>query len=630
MLLLFSLLSLERVISEEITVAAFDGAAPIVFRNESGEAAGVMPELLDQLLHDLGHEARFVTGLSFNEAFEAVAAGEIDLLPGAVHSKERALRLDFNKEPIVVAWGQLGVLPKNDFDGLLELRNQRIGLMREGQNAANFSALMKQFDIPFVPVYYESFAEITEAIEKEEVAAGVFFNAWFRGGRAIVPSSIVFSPTQGMVATAKGSNSELLHSIDKRLVQLKEEQGSYYYQIIDRWFSRNEGRALPRWAWVTGASILGALLLAVLFLFSLRRQVARATAAVEESRERYRMVADYAHGWEFWTDPGGDLVYISPNTKEITGYSAAQFRDDTSLLERIILPEDTAIWKDHMREIHKPEARSRSSCTFRIRTKSGEVRWIEHRCTSITSSKGVYLGRRGSNIDITDQLLQQQTLEQNLREKELMLQEIHHRVKNNLQVVSSLISLQKHAIQDQEILDHLDSIAGRISTMGTLHSTIYREDSFGRVNMKEYIESIIAQLDTTAFLSAGIALSLSVAPIELELSEALPCGLIINEATTNAFKYAFPEVRRGEIWIELSFVTAEMLRLSIADNGVGLPPDNEDSSVATRGIGFELITALADQLGGKAEWQSENGVAVQVLFPHKGAESREPLSAVSR
>jgi PAS domain S-box-containing protein len=332
------------------------------------------------------------------------------------------------------------------------------------------------------------------------------------------------------------------------------------------------------------------------------------------------MVADYAHGWEFWTDPGGNLVYISPNTKEITGYSAAQFRDDASLLERIILPEDIAVWKSHMREIHQPEARNRSSCTFRIRTKSGEVRWIEHRCTSITSSKGVYLGRRGSNIDITDQLLQQQTLEQNLREKEVMLQEIHHRVKNNLQVVSSLISLQMHAIQDQEILNHLDSIAGRISTMGTLHSTIYREDSFGRVNMKEYIESIIAQLDTTAVRSAGIDLSLSVTPIELELSEALPCGLIINEATTNAFKYAFPEVRRGKIWIELSFVTPEKLRLSIADNGVGLPPDSEDSGSASRGIGFELITALADQLGGEAHWRNRGGLAVEVEFPKHAQE----------
>lgn len=600
--------------SQQVTVAAFNGAAPIVFIDENGEAAGIMPDLLERLIADAGYEAEVVTGLNFNEAFREVAMGRIDILPAAVPTEERLQLLDFNREPLVVAWGQLGVLPGNDIDGLLELRDRRIGMMRGGQNAANFETLMAQFDIPFEPVYFENFQEIVDAVEGQEVAAGVFFNTWFKSSRSVVPSSIVFSPTQGLVATAKGRNGALLTAIDQRLRELKADEGSYYYEILDRWLSNPRDRRIPQWVWITGSVILGALILALFFVLLLRRQVRIATREVELSRQRYRTVAEYAHGWEFWTDPEGTFVYVSPNTEQVTGYPALRFYEDESLMDRIILDEDLSVWQQHLDEIHTPAGDDRSACLIRIKTRDGETRWVEHRCTGIKSETGAYLGRRGSNIDITDRVVQQMALERNIREKEVMLQEIHHRVKNNLQVVSSLISLQKHSISDKAVLDQLDSIASRISTMGTLHSTIYREESFEQVEMTEYVESIVSQLRDSSVAQAEIDINLSVEQVRLELSAALPCGLIINEALTNAYKYAFPAGGGGDITVALKPEEGGHWRLSISDTGVGItsatPPDSEKG-----GIGFKLITALADQLGGTARWSSNGGTTVEVLFP---------------
>ena len=407
--------------AEEVTVAIFDGAAPISFTNESGEADGIMPAILNRILEDLGHDATFVTDISFQQAYERVVSGEIDILPAAVYSEERARVLDYNEESFVVSWGQLGVLPNTDLEGLLSLRDKRIGLMRDGQNAANFVDLMSRFDIPFQPVYYATFPEIAQAVESGTVTAGVFFSTWFRSAKGIVPSSIVFTPTQGFIATARGTNGELFEAINRRLVELKHDDGSYYYEMLNYWLSQDTPVRIPRWVWIAIGVTAAGLFLALTFVVLLRKEVMRATKELEMSRQRYKTIADYAHGWEFWDDASGNQIYVSPNTVEITGYEAKQFLIDPGLEERIIVEDDHPIWHAHIAEVQGASTDvDRSNCTFRIRTADGDIRWIEHRCVRVESATGAYLGRRGSNIDITERVVQEQALERSLLEKEVM------------------------------------------------------------------------------------------------------------------------------------------------------------------------------------------------------------------
>ncbi|GEM_PF-5600761 len=601
--------------AQEVSIAVFGGAEPVVFTDENGNAAGIIPELLGRILRDIGYEARFVPGLSFADAYRRVVAGEIDLLPGAAYSPAREAVLDFSHEAFVVAWGQLGVLPNRDFNSVLDLRDRRIGMVRDGQNGANFIELMHAFDVPFQAVYFDSFADIRDAVLADNVAAGVFFNTWFRSDSSVVPSSIIFSPTQGRVATATGRNAELLNAIDTRLAELKADQDSYYYDILSRWLSQQEGGRLPRWVRTTALVVLLVLVVLGAFVLILRREVARATEELRESNSRFETVANYAFGWEFWLGADGSFVYVSPNTERVTGFPAEAFVRDPALMERMILPEDADRWIAHRREAADSRDDERSPITFRIRRADGETRWIEHHSTRITASDGTYLGERGSNVDITELVVQQQHLERSVAEKEAMLREIHHRVKNNLQTISSLISLQKHTVRDGSATRQLDAIAGRVSAMNLLHSAMYQEESFGIVKMQEYLEMIGSRHRQDIGDGARIDTIVLANDIELDLSRALPCGLVVNEALSNAWRHARGDHSDPRVTIALTELDNGWCRLSVTDSGAG--PLDVDEIWARRSatVGIQLIESLALQLGGSAWLEAGGGLAVVVEFP---------------
>ena len=596
-----------------VSVAVFPNASPVVSLDESGRAAGIFPDMLRQLLRDLGYSPEFVPFPSFSNAYAAVRAGEVDILPAAAYSEERSQEVAFNNEPVMVAWGQLGALPNTDFQSLFDLRDKRIGMMRAGQNGRNFRRMMKDFDIPFQAVYFDSYAQITDALLAGDIVGGVYFNAWFRSESRVVPTSIVFSPTQAFLATAPGTNGTLFMALDQRLREAKADGESYYYAILNRWLSSEAEEVIPGWFWIAAAATVGLVVVLSGFLAVLRLQVQRATRGLEESRQRYQTVADFAHGWEFWSDGDGTLLYVSPQTERVTGYPPSAFLTDPDLARNIVVDEDRPVWDRHVRSVTHQLPGSLESIVFRIRRADGEVRWMEHRCTTIPSSVGGPPGHRGTNVDITERIAQQQQLEENLREKDLLLKEIHHRVKNNLQMVASMVSIQQRTVSDESTLRQLEAIANRVNAMGALHSTLYREDTFGRVNMYEYCRSIVGQLTTSIAVGRGITCSLDIEGIELDLEAALPCGLILNEALTNAFKHAFPNGSPGEIHVGLHREDSGYA-LQIADNGVGLSSPTE-SNTGNGGIGMDLITVLAQQLGGSATVSGSQGTTISVAFP---------------
>jgi two-component sensor histidine kinase len=243
----------------------------------------------------------------------------------------------------------------------------------------------------------------------------------------------------------------------------------------------------------------------------------------------------------------------------------------------------------------------------------------------VRTSTGNYLGRRGSNIDVTERMRNELALQRNLHEKEVLLQEVHHRVKNNLQMVSSLISLQRHTTTDPSIDRQLETIAGRIDTMGALHTTIYREDSFESVDMNEYLSTIISRVREMSGRTNEIECTVRVSRIELVPSRALPVGLIVHEGLTNAHKHAFSDGRTGTIDISLERTAPESVRLVIRDDGTRstAPCAGSDSSVTTDsaaertapGIGLKLVELLTRQLNGQLSVRTETGYSLEIVFP---------------
>jgi two-component sensor histidine kinase/HAMP domain-containing protein len=203
-----------------------------------------------------------------------------------------------------------------------------------------------------------------------------------------------------------------------------------------------------------------------------------------------------------------------------------------------------------------------------------------------------------------------------LREKEVLLREVHHRVKNNLQVIYGLLALQAYETQDVELKSALAVSRQRVRMMALVHETLYRSQDLSEIDAEEFIANIVKELvDLYQTEGKPIRLSTEVDHVVLTLDLAVPVGLLINELVTNSLKYAFPGGRGGCVTVKMKRVRGDhrRLRLLVSDDGVGLPSGLDWR--ATRTLGMQLIVSLAEQIGGQVEVNSEAGTSVGIVFP---------------
>ncbi|GAB3220507.1 tetratricopeptide repeat-containing sensor histidine kinase [Spirosoma arcticum] len=216
-----------------------------------------------------------------------------------------------------------------------------------------------------------------------------------------------------------------------------------------------------------------------------------------------------------------------------------------------------------------------------------------------------------------DFLLSQQTQllgdkDQLLNEKELLLKEIHHRVKNNLQVVMSLLNSQTASLHDPTALSAIQQSQHRVQAMALIHQKLYQTEGVARIPMADYIAELVDYLHESFDLPQLIFFNLQVEPIELDVTQAVPLGLIINEAITNALKYAFPDGRPGRVQVELRQVEGAGYELRIVDDGVGLPADFDPAQ--SRSLGLTLMRGFSEQLGGQLQISGQSGLTIRLLF----------------
>ena len=208
-------------------------------------------------------------------------------------------------------------------------------------------------------------------------------------------------------------------------------------------------------------------------------------------------------------------------------------------------------------------------------------------------------------VDLTHKKQTEVKLRKLLSEKEVLLKEVHHRVKNNLQVISSILNLQSSYVKDQMTLDILRESQNRIKTMSFVHESLYRSDDFSYVNFSNYINSLSSNLVQTYIIKhANINLELDLGDVNLSLDQAIPCGLIINELVSNSIKYAFPLNRKGKIRIELTKKMNKMY-LKVEDNGIGLPDNLDVENTDT--LGLQLVYILISQLDGDIKVINKKG-----------------------
>ncbi len=248
-----------------------------------------------------------------------------------------------------------------------------------------------------------------------------------------------------------------------------------------------------------------------------------------------------------------------------------------------------------------------------------ETRTLDIRVSALVDWQKVAIGSVIVVRDITEMISSTKQLQASLCEKETLLKEIHHRVKNNLQIISSLLNLQSNTVDNPLTLAQFQDSQNRIRSMALIHEHLYRSDDLARIDFSSYLHNLVDSLvQTYRSQSQSLNLKIETDPMLLDMDTAIPCGLIVNELVSNALKHAFPQERTGQIGIVLRHERDKrQYHLVIGDDGIGIPGDLDYQH--TTSLGLQLVNSLARQINGTIALCRENGTQFDIRFPDLGA-----------
>jgi two-component sensor histidine kinase len=254
-----------------------------------------------------------------------------------------------------------------------------------------------------------------------------------------------------------------------------------------------------------------------------------------------------------------------------------------------------------------------TSTEYRIFRPDGTIRWVCDRAFPIYDESGKIYRIAGIGEDISDRKFTETRIQAALREKEVLLKEIHHRVKNNMQVISSLLQLQAQYIEDEPTLALFEESQTRIHSMALIHEQLYQSEHLDRIDLPPYVQNLVANLyQSFGCGNTAIQFNLNIDPIYLNIETAIPCGLIINELVSNSLKYAFVQSLVGEINIEFHKINSLEFQLIIQDNGSGFPAGLDVENAET--LGLRLVRMLAYQLEASIDIDSQCGTCYNIIF----------------
>lgn len=317
---------------------------------------------------------------------------------------------------------------------------------------------------------------------------------------------------------------------------------------------------------------------------------------------------------------GSGKDFISDNITDMIGYTPNEVLKENSFFGSLIHPDDFPKVNQIITAWNSTNEKGILVAEFRVKRKDGEYIWLEDHMYRVKTYGGEsYLS--GILIDVTERKITERKISQSLKEKELLLKEIHHRVKNNLQVVSSLLKLQSRYVKDNTSYDILLDSQNRVRSMALVHQKLYQSKDFSQIDFSEYIRELSGHLfNVFKPKSDDVEIDIKSGKINLSIDLAIPCGLIINELVSNSLKYAFTEGKRGKINIALDCSNNNSFRLVVSDNGVGLPENVNFRNTAS--LGLQLVNTLVGQIDGSIEMENHYGTSFKIIFENKVSKNR--------
>ncbi|MBF0482193.1 MAG: PAS domain S-box protein, partial [Desulfovibrionaceae bacterium] len=339
----------------------------------------------------------------------------------------------------------------------------------------------------------------------------------------------------------------------------------------------------------------------------------RAEEAVRNLEKSNRELIEYAPLGIFQSSPEGRCLSANIRLAEISGYDSVQ--DFMENMQDIGL-KHYVNRNDRMEILEMLERKSAISVEVKLFRKDHSIIWGDLSMRAVRDSRGNLLHYEGFISDITERKKNEERLSESLKEKDVLLKEIHHRVKNNLQIISSLLHLQVEHKNNPEVEISLKESQNRVASMAAIHEELYKSENFSQIDLRHYVKFFVPRLINsynTHKNGIGLDLDLSYAPVTID--KAIPFALILNELVTNAIRHGFRGKDDGRISVSI-VCKNDMITVRVGDNGHGLP-DGFDLK-RTASLGINLVSTLTNQLHGTMLAENRNGAVFTLVFPAAG------------
>jgi PAS domain S-box-containing protein len=345
--------------------------------------------------------------------------------------------------------------------------------------------------------------------------------------------------------------------------------------------------------------------------------IIRDVTSQRASEARFRALLESAPDGIVVVDSHGTIVIVNSQTERLFGYTREELIGQPV---EMLVPDSVRATHESYRVNYAADPKLRPMGAGRSlsgRTKAGDEFPVEISLSPLVTDQG----RMVMSIirDITERRKAEETIQASLREKEALLREIHHRVKNNLQVTSSLLRLQAAAVADAPTREMFEETENRIRSMALVHEKLYQSTNLSRIDFADYVRSLGDLLfRSSAINPENVTLVVSGPETFLSIEVAVPCGLIVNELLSNALKHAFPENRRGQIRVQLDARPDNWTCVSIRDDGIGFPMNFDLARTGT--LGLQLVHALVQQIDGRITIEAvKPGACFMIDFPSERA-----------
>jgi PAS domain S-box-containing protein len=336
----------------------------------------------------------------------------------------------------------------------------------------------------------------------------------------------------------------------------------------------------------------------------------QAEQALRESKEKYQLLSENSTDVIAYLDHKFKLKYVSPSCLQLTGYTPEELMP-VNIFD-IIHPADRDNLHHRIMTDVANQVKS-STNTFRVQHKAGHTVWIEAVSTRFFDKNGILQCTIVNERDITDRKQAEEKIKTLLKEKELLLREIHHRIKNDMTAVSSILQLHAAASANPDTVQALTEARHRINILSNIYEKLYADEDFKKIPLQPFLNNLIADI-TRTHATDGLTVEANIEAMPVTAKQSFHLGIIINELVTNACKYAFPDNNWGKIAISVRQANEHHLEIIVSDDGVGF--SFQSGKAKRKGFGCTLIQAMVSQYHGSVEIMPEDGTTVTILMKY--------------